>query len=416
MPVVHPFISRHRNAALVTLCLVTAGGCASGQLLSLRPTIEPVAGEIVSSTAARTSASKVQKLALKPSVSPALDIQNIEPVSDELRQRKSSWCQALRESAAADATILRSPTLLGSIDDNGKASLNLSLSYSSFKKADLMQQAAEVRCRKYLAETGLQVLVFVSPQNLTAAGYRAKSDKIIALRKEMKTLRQSISTALASGDIDREKATSIAVLLDRLLAEGDASKSQADRRISERLLDGKSTDALSRELLTAEAELDKINNQISTANAMDVSAKIGWGDNVSTNGLDVTDQAFNGKVSFSIQLGALNPSRFEHERIAAAAKQRAISSEEGGAIWQVGVLRRAHERAIAGLEDSQKKIEGAIVKAKHLLAVLNSEPQPEFEGARLNARFEIIKLNADRAGVVGSLAEIRTNLNRLQDG
>jgi hypothetical protein len=416
MLVMRHFISSRRTAILATLCLVGVGGCTGGQLLSLRPSVEPAAGEIVSTTAPVAAVTQVKNLPLKPSVEPVSDIQKIEPVSDEVRERKSSWCQALREGAAADATILRSPTLLGSIDDSGKASLNLGLSYSSFKKANLMQQAAEVRCRKYLAETGLQVLVFVSPQNLTAAGYRAKYDKINEQNKELKKLRLSIAKALKAGDIDREKATSIAVLMDRLLAEGDSSKSQADRRISERLLDGKSTNALAHDLLLAEAELDKINSEISTANAMDVSAKVGWGDNVSTNGLDVSDQSFNGKVSFSIQLGALNPQRFEHERLATEAKQRAIKLEEGGAIWQVGVLRRAHERAIAGLEESQKKIEDAISKAKHLLAVLNSEPLPDFEGARLNARFEIIKLYADRAGVVGSLSEIRTNLNRLQNG
>ncbi len=416
MPVVRPFISNHSSILFMGLCLLGVAGCTGGQLLSLRPSVEPVAGEIVSSTQALKPAPALQMLPLKPRVEPVSDIQQIEPVSDSVKQRQSSWCKQLRESAAADATVLRSPSLLGSIDDSGKAALNLSVSYSSFKKASLLEQAAEIKCRKYLAETGLKVLIFVSPQNLTAAGYRAKADKIIGQAMDIKKLRASISKAMTEGAIDREKATAVSVLLDRLSAEGDAAKSQADRRISERLLEGKSTDALSRELLLAEADMDKINSELTTAGAIDVSAKIGWGDDVSAGGFDVNDQSFNGKVSFSIQLGALNPSRFEHERLASEAKQRAIRSEEGGTIWQVGVLRRAHERAISGLEDSQKKIEDAMIKAKHLLSVLNSEPQPEFEGARLNTRFELIKLNADRAGVVGSLAEIRTNLNRLQNG
>ena len=413
MLVMRPFISNRRTALLVTACLLGVGGCTGGQLLSLKPSLAPTAGDIVASTKPMQPA---PRLLLKPTVEPAADLQRIDPVSDVVKQRTSSWCQQLRESAAADATVLRSPSLLGSIDDSGKAALNLSVSYSSFKKASLLEQAAEIKCRKYLAETGLKVLIFVSPQNLTAAGYRAKSDKIYAQNKEIKKLRASISSAMTKGAIDREKATSISILLDRLVAEGDAAKSQADRRVSERVLEGKSTDALGRELLLAEADLDKINSELTTAGAIDVSAKVGWGDNVSTNGFEVNDQSFNGKVSFSIQLGALNPARFEHERLASEAKLRAISTEEGGAIWQVGVLRRAHERAIAGLEDSQKKIEGAIAQAKHLITVLNSEPQPEFEGARLNARFEVIKLYADRAGIVGSLQEIRTNLNRLQNG
>ena len=79
-------------------------------------------------------------------------------------------------------------------------------------------------------------------------------------------------------------------------------------------------------------------------------------------------------------------------------------------------MRHAHERSIFGLEESRRSIDKAMKEARHLLAVLDSVPQPEFEGARLNARFEIMKLKADQAGVVGSLAEIRKNLKRLQNG
>ena len=42
--------------------------------------------------------------------------------------------------------------------------------------------------------------------------------------------------------------------------------------------------------------------------------------------------------------------------------------------------------------------------------------QPEFDGARLGAEFEVMKLRADKAGIAGSIAEIKVNLNRLQNG
>jgi hypothetical protein len=402
--------SKNRIALLALIGAIGLSGCANENFLQLRSSIVSTAGDIVGST------SKMKPPALKPRVEPVVDIIKIDPAGITSASRTSSWCEALRESSKADATILRSPTLSGSVDRHGKASLNLGLSYSSFAKANLVEQAAEVRCRKYLAETGLSVLVFVSPQNLTAAGFKAKADSIDRQGKEIKKLKNAISTAINEGAIDREKSSAILVLLERLAAEGSNARSQADRRISERMLDGKSADALGHELLLAEADLDIINSEIATANAMDVSAHVGWGDDLSTNGLNVDDQSFNGKVSFTLQLGAINPKRFEHERLASEAKQRATESEEGGAIWKIGVLRRAHERAIAGLKDSELKIDGAIKEAQRLLAILNSEPQPEFEGARLNARLEIIKLKADRAGVVGSLAEIKTNLDRLKNG
>ncbi len=259
-------------------------------------------------------------------------------------------------------------------------------------------------------------MVFVSPQNLTAAGYKAKSNAIFGQRKEISQLRKSIEKSLAGGAIDREKATSIYLLIDRLLAEASAAKSQADRRVSERLLGGQKASVLSQELLRAEADLDGIDSRMRSVDALDVSVQAGWGDDVTSSGVNVNDQSFSGKVSFSVKLGAFNPQRFEHERLASEAKQRAIKNEEGGSVWQIGVLRRAHERAIAGLEESQAKLEKAMQEATHLLAVLASVQQPEFEGARFNARYEIMKLKADRAGIAGSLAEIRVNLSRLQNG
>jgi hypothetical protein len=124
----------------------------------------------------------------------------------------------------------------------------------------------------------------------------------------------------------------------------------------------------------------------------------------------------SGKLSFSLKLGALVPERFDHEVKSKELKQQALESGSTGILWQVQALRHSHERSISGLEDSQKNIDVAMNEARHLLAVLDSVPQQEFEGARLNVRFEMMKLKADRAGVVGSLAEIRSNLKRLQNG
>ena len=62
------------------------------------------------------------------------------------------------------ATILRSPSLSGSVDDSGKASLGVDLSMASFAKADLVEQSSGARCRQYLAQKGIQKLIFVSPE------------------------------------------------------------------------------------------------------------------------------------------------------------------------------------------------------------------------------------------------------------
>ena len=413
MPNARPSSSSRKAALLVMSSLLGMAGCSTGSgLLSSN-------GDFLSklnldSLGPTTTASlSPAPTILRPRIEPAADLKIIPAA---MEQPQSAWCEHLKEDSAVEATILRAPTLNGSMNDKGMASLGLSLSASSFVKANLAEESALVKCRRYLAESGLQKLIFVSPQNLTAAGYKAKADAIFGQKKEIARLRNSIEHAMAQGSIDREKATAIALLIERLLAEASAARSQADRRFSERVMSSKSAAVLSQELLRAEADLDGIDSRMRSADSMDVSVQAGWGDDVTNNGINVTDQSFSGKVSFSVKLGAFLPQRYEHERLSSDAKQRAIKNEEGGSVWQIGVLRRSHERAIAGLEESQIKLEKAMQEATHLLAVLATVQQPEFEGARLNARYEIMKLKADRAGIVGSLAEIRTNLGRLQKG
>jgi hypothetical protein len=404
------YSSNRKVAFLLLSTVLCIAGCSAGSSLLSADNDFLAKLNIDALSPLTTASTSKAPVILRPRVEPAGEI---EIVPD---RPQSAWCEHLKENAAVETTILRAPSINGSVNDSGRASLGISMSASSFKKARLLEEEALVKCRRYLAETGLKKLVFVSPQNLTAAGYRAKSNAILSQTKEMKKLRREINAALSRGAIDREKATAITVLLERLVAEGNAAKSQADRRFNEHMLSDKSAAVMSAELLKAEADLDHITSDIRSADALDVSVQAGWGDDVTSNGVNLVSQAFSGKVSFSMKLGAFMPQRYEHERLATKAKQEAIGKEEGGTIWQIGVLRRAHERAISGLEGSQQKLELAIKEANHLLAVLASTQQPEFDGARFNTRYEIIKLKADRAGVAGSIAEIKANLNRLQNG
>lgn len=338
------------------------------------------------------------------------------PVPVSAEPQRSHWCDYLREDAAAQSTILRSPTLSGSISDDAKSSVSLGMSLSGLAKANLMEQAADARCQKYLAENGLQKLVFVSPQGLTAAGHKAKLQAIEAQKKEIARLRKKVAVLLNTGTIDREKATAISMLADEILADAEASRSQADRRLESALMPEASAAAYGSALLAAEAELEDINSRMRTFDSMDVSASVGWNDDVDSNGFNTDDQSFNGKISFSVKLGAVNPRRFEHEAAAKAAKLRAIRDEEGGALWQVAALRRAHERALEGLVQQEAQLDAAIRRAEALAKTLASIDNPDFEPPLVQAKMQLIKLRADRAAVAGSIGEIRTNMKKLKAG
>jgi hypothetical protein len=328
-------------------------------------------------------------------------------------ERRPAWCEYLSEDMAAQTTIIRSPTLKASLDDGAKANVSLGLSVTDFAKARVMEESAEAQCRRYVAQSGLQKLVFLSPQGLTSAGYRAKSDAILKRKKDIQALRRTVSQAMADGDIDREKATMLMGLADQLLSEAAQAKSQADRRTGDFLGSKDQASLLGRELMRAEADLEDLNSRMRTFDAVDVSISAGWNDDLSNRNFAAFDDSLSGKVSLSVKLGALAPSRFEHEERAKQAKLRAIA-EEGGPLWQINVLRLAHERAIQGLEESRGKIDNAIAEVNRLSGALADVKSPEFQATAINARFRMIQLKSDKAAVEGSLAEIRSNLKRLK--
>jgi hypothetical protein len=355
--------------------------------------------------------------ALKPTVieMAAAKKSDISPVITPVAaapDKRPQWCVYLMEDTAAQTTLVRSPTLSGSLAEDGKSSVSLGLSVSDFAKANVMEQSAEARCRRYMAESGLQKLVFLSPQGLTNAGYKAKAKAIATRKSDIQALRRQVAQAMADGFIDREKASLLMGAADQLLAEAANAKSQADRRTADLLGSKDQASVLGKELLRAEADLEDLNSRMRTFDAIDVSVSAGWSDDITRDNFAMQSDAFSGKISMSMKLGAALPQRFEHEQRAKEAKLNALSAE-GGALWQVNVLRLAHERAIAGLVESSTKIDSAMAETKKLVVAMQGIKTPELQGAGIGAKFRMIQLQADKAAVDGSIAEIRTNLKRL---
>ena len=400
--------SKKRGLALWFTMLSLAGCAGQSNLLGegLRLSILDPAKEIRVIKAAEAPV-------LKPTLIETSASRTVITPAASTPAKLPAWCEYLSEDTAAQTAIMRSPRLTGSATEDGKASVSLGLSLSDFAKANAMEESAEARCRRYMAETGLQKLVFLSPQELTSAGFRAKAKAIGNHRADIQGLRRRTAKAMADGDLDREKATSLMGLADQILAEGANAKSQADRRTSDLLGTKDHASVLGRELLRAEADLEDLNSRMRTIDSVDVSVSAGWSDDITKDDFAVNSSAFSGKVSLSMKLGAVLPQRFEHEERAKRARLRAIS-EEGGTMWQINVIRLAHERAIEGLVESASKIDSAITETRKLLSALKGVEAPEFQGAGIQAKFRLIQLESDKAAVQGSIAEIRANMKRLK--
>jgi hypothetical protein len=333
--------------------------------------------------------------------------------SDE--SSSSAWCQYLKEDAAAEATILRSPSASGSVDDSGKLGVGLGISVSSFAKAKLIEEAAQVKCRSHLAQAGLQKRTFAAPLGLTAMGYRAKSISILARRNDLAELREQIKYELRRGNITAEKATSLSVLIDEINLEGNVAKLQAARPAQAVIIAPKAS-PFGEDLIQAEAELDAINKKIRTAEAVDVSVSAGWNDFGLRDGFDVRDDSFGGKVSFSFKLGAVAPQRFEHERRARDAKLNALQEQVDVPDRQIAAQRQVRQQALADLTQSQARLNELLADTIKLVKVLGSVSSPEFAGTFIAAKIQVVRLLVEKAAVDGSIDEIRQSMKRPKAG
>jgi hypothetical protein len=297
------------------------------------------------------------------------------------------------------------------VDDSGKLGVNLGVSISSFNKARLIEEAAQVKCRSHLAQESLQKRAVAAPVELTAAGYRAKSISILVRRDELAELREQIKYELRRGNITAEKAASLSGLIDEINLEANAAKLHAARPMP---IVVKAADAspFGEELIQAEAELDVINRKIRTADVVDVSISAGWNDLSLRDGFDTREDSFGGKVSVSFKLGAVAPQRFEHERRARDAKLKALQEQVKTPDGQVV----AQQQALADLMQSQARLNETLADTIKLVKVLGSVSSPEFAGTFIAAKIQVVRLLVEKAAVDGSIDEIRQNMKRPKAG
>ena len=83
---------------------------------------------------------------------------------------------------------------------------------------------------------------------------------------------------------------------------------------------------------------------------------------------------------------------------------------------QVTAGFKARQEALAGLEQSQARLNQALGDTIKLVEVLGSVRGPEFSGTLVAAKIQVVKLLAEKAAVDGSIDEIRQSLERLKAG
>ncbi len=331
------------------------------------------------------------------------------------KTHQSDWCTYLKEDAAAEATILRAPTLSGEINDEGRKGVNLGFDLMNIPKSVLIERTAVAKCKRYKATSALNQMILTIPGKLTRAGFAAKARSIKANSRQLRAVKTLAAQELRTGVLDKRQADTLRVKVDMLIAEGKKADSEAASRKSLDYYGNQSLKAASSQLLAAERELADINSDIRTADAFSVNLQSGWRDALVQDGLKVQDDSFYGGVKVSVKLGALNPMRAEHERAALAARLRAHNSEPGSAFWKLREIISAQNAARSGLLASRRQLQRALSTARGLKASLPRNDEA-YIASRLEIEIRIIAIKAKLAGVNASLAEIDHSLKRFKSG
>lgn len=325
----------------------------------------------------------------------------------------SAWCTYLTETAAADATVLRAPTVSASINKDGNKGVAVNYDLSNIAKAELLDAAAQAKCRRYAANAALNRMAIASPNVLSRAGYRAKADVISRHARKLRAIKTLVRRELETGTFDRTQTSRLLLAADQIIADGAQANSESEKRQGFVAYDLDNLKELSKQLHRAETELADINSHIRSADAVAIKLSGGWRESGKEAGAIIPKSDFYGGVNFSVKLGAFNPARFEHERAATLARLRAHQSEPGSIFWKLKALEQAQISGRAGIVNALNTMissrNTALRQKRHLPA-----SDPAFLYARYEAEIAIIKLDADIAGSRATLRQIDRNLRQLR--
>lgn len=422
----------------VTLALVTAtllGGCSMTTYdnkqhfeADNRSFFEKLKKEPASentNNAGESSVSKVDPqttdsvgLALRDNTSKNVEAFNINPANLKRGPgfEDSAACRYLRKSADSEAVIIGSPTLSASSDEEGSGSVSIGMNLLDFKKSELVRASGDARCRLHEASKKIDAAVGLGGEATKFARAWAKQDYIRSNMTKLNQIKSQTASLVEYGLLTRQDANLVIVQIEGLKSEMAIARAEADQRRDLPAITANDVRSRHGALVEATSDLQNIEREIRTTDALELSVSAGYRYNEAFNSdLQRTDSdgAF-AKVSVGIRLGALSAQRQSLEDEAAGARVDALFEENTGTIWKSGVTDKATSRVIAELKASETSIANAMRLADSTIAQLEKNQQPETTRAVLNARIERIRLGSDHAAVKAAIRQLETNQQNIK--
>lgn len=319
----------------------------------------------------------------------------------------SASCRRILAEAGIETTLLRSPTLNGSVNSDEDISLGASYDLLDLHRANLTEELAAVRCARDDAAARLAQLLVTSSHSHSQAGYRAKAEHLKASRAEIASIKRAIDGGLDQGNLTVFRATALRQSLRNLEAEAARAEGEANKRHIVRNIQGQSYKDLDSRLAEAEHRMQEIQKRMRSSDAVKLKTSIDYsrrGDGSD----DVTisrDGEVTAKISVAVRLGAYSPQRYELEDVASKARSASLHEANRGLLWRSQEAARVNKTVVGSIQQQRAKLMTALSAAQESARASAGGDQSELLDAALKGRVEVVRLSAELAAMNATFAD-----------
>jgi uncharacterized protein YceK len=328
----------------------------------------------------------------------------------------SAWCRYLKNTAETEATIVGSPSLSASTDDEGSGSVTIGMNLLDFKKAELLRQSSDAQCRAHTASKKIEGTLGLAAEATSFAANWAKQDY---LRKNLGSLNQihaQANTYVSNGSITVQDKNLIAANISKLKAEMNRARSEADKRKN---LPSFNVDQIKNRhgaLVEATNDLQNIDREIRTTDALDLSVQTGYRYNGQFNNqLQRNDSdGYFASVKVGVKLGALSQRRKDFEDRAASARLDSLFEENTGTVWKSGFAEKSIAESLVPLRKSERSLADALAQTNNTISQLADADRAEVIRTRLMAKIQRVQILSDLAAVRASIQQLEENRRKIK--
>ncbi|MEP0943673.1 MAG: hypothetical protein ABJH63_14055 [Rhizobiaceae bacterium] len=319
----------------------------------------------------------------------------------------SAACRRILAEAGIETTMLRSPTLNGSVNSDEDISVGASYDLLDLRRASLKDELAVVRCSRDDVAAKLAQLLVTSNHSHSQAGYRAKAEHLNGKRSEITSIKGAIEKGLQQGDLTVFRATALRQELRQLEGEAARAEGEANKRHIVRHIQGQSFRDLDTRLVKAEQRMQDLERQIRNADALTVKTSVNYAKRGDGSD-DVTisdDGEVTAKISFSVRLGGYSPQRFELEDVAREARTASLHEVNRGILWRSNEAARVNRTVVGSLQQQRAKLVTALSAARANARTSAGGDQSELLDATLKGRIQVVRLSAELAAMNATFAD-----------